>query len=238
MGPEALNIVSGPSSQTEADYFQQVVLRNVRADTSPTPIIQTAAATYKTSKAGTELLIYCSDRPALFAQIASVLDSRNCSIHDAQIAVTDKGNVFDSMIILDQDAQRISSESHVNNLVDAVRSQLMKPGRSHANKRKMSRQMKQLDVKTKVRFYSSTEDATLVELEALDAPGLLAKIGHLFVDLNLTLKLAKITTIGERAEDVFIVSNEEGKALSQDQEIILKKQLTLKLDQPEVNPAI
>ncbi|MBF7072266.1 [protein-PII] uridylyltransferase [Glaciecola sp. MH2013] len=195
-------------------------------------------ASNKTSKAGTELLIYCSDRPALFAQIASVLDSRNCSIHDAQITVTDQGNVFDSMIILDQDANRIESENHVNNLVEAVRSQLIKPGRSHANKRKMSRQMKQLDVKTKVRFYSSTEDATLVELEALDAPGLLAKIGHLFVDLNLTLKLAKISTIGERAEDIFIVSNEDGKALTRDQEITLKKQLTLKLDQPEVNPAI
>lgn len=196
------------------------------------------SASNSTSKAGTELLIYCSDRPALFAQIASVLDSRNCSIHDAQITVTEQGNVFDSMIILDQDSQRIDSELHINNLVDAVRSQLMKPGRSHANKRKMSRQMKQLDVKTKVRFYSSTEHATLVELEALDAPGLLAKIGHLFVDLNLTLKLAKISTIGERAEDVFIVSNEEGKALTQDQEITLKKQITLKLDQPEVNLAI
>jgi [protein-PII] uridylyltransferase len=196
------------------------------------------SASNNTSKAGTELLIYCSDRPALFAQIASVLDSRNCSIHDAQITVTEQGNVFDSMIILDQDSQRIDSELHINKLVDAVRSQLMKPGRSHANKRKMSRQMKQLDVKTKVRFYSSTEYTTLVELEALDAPGLLAKIGHLFVDLNLTLKLAKISTIGERAEDVFIVSNEAGKALTQDQEITLKKQITLKLDQPEANLAI
>ncbi|GBL04137.1 [protein-PII] uridylyltransferase [Glaciecola sp. KUL10] len=196
------------------------------------------AASDTTSKAGTELLIYCKDRPALFAQIASVLDSRNCSIHDAQITVTSEGNVFDSMIILDQDGERLSSESQINNLCDAVRSQLLKPGRSHANKRKMSRQMKQLDVPTKVRFYSSQDDATLVELEALDAPGLLAKIGHLFVDLNITLKLAKIQTIGERAEDVFIVSNEDGRALTQDQEVTLKKQLILKLDQPEVNHAI
>ena len=191
-----------------------------------------------TSKAGTELLIYCNDRPALFAQIASVLDSRNFSIHDAQITVTAKGNVFDSMIILDQDGDRINTPSHVETLIKAVQSQLRKPGRSHANRRKMSRQMKQLDVKTKVRFYSSHEDTTLVELEALDAPGLLAKIGHLFVDLNLTLKLAKISTIGERAEDVFIISNEHGKALTHDQQVTLKKQLILKLDQPEVNHAI
>ena len=232
-------------SQMNKDYFARFKPHQIAWHThsvlSNLPVADDdfiVAASNDTSKAGTELLIYCKDRPALFAQIASVLDSRNCSIHDAQITVTDQGNVFDSMIILDQDMERIASENRVQHLVDAIHSQLLKPGRSHANKRKMSRQMKQLDVTTKVRFYSSQDDATLVELEALDAPGLLAKIGHLFVDLNITLKLAKIATIGERAEDVFIVSNADGKALTQEQQVLLKKQITLKLDQPEVNPAI
>lgn len=196
------------------------------------------AASNETSKAGTELLIYCKDRPALFAQIASVLDSRNCSIHDAQIAITSNGYVFDSMIILNHEGQRIDTQARIDNLVKAIHQQLVIPGRSHANSRKMSRQMKQLDVPTKVRFYSSQDDSTLIELEALDAPGLLARIGHLFVDLNITLKMAKITTIGERAEDVFIVSNDEGKALTQQQQVLIRKQITLKLDQPEVNTAI
>jgi [protein-PII] uridylyltransferase len=193
------------------------------------------AASNETSKAGTELLIYCQDRPALFAQIASVIDSRNCSIHDAQIAITSNGYVFDSMILLDHDGKRIATKTRVDNLVKAVHEQLLRPGRSHANSRKMSRRMKQLDVPTKIRFYSSTDDATLIELEALDAPGLLARVGHLFVDLNITLKMAKITTIGERAEDVFIVSNSDGKALTQEQQVLISKQIKLKLDQPEVN---
>ena len=196
------------------------------------------SANNQTTTAGTELLIFCKDRPALFAQIASVLDSRNCSIHDAQIILTDDGYVFDSMIILDQDSNRIDSQQRVQSIANAVRQQLIKPGRSHNNQRRMSRQMKQLDVTTKVRFFSSQENTTLIELEALDAPGLLARIGHLFVDLNITLKMAKIATIGERAEDIFIVCNEDGKALTQAQQVLLKKQLILKLDQPEVNTAI
>jgi len=97
----------------------------------------------------------------------------------------------------------------------------------------MPRQMRQLDVPTKIRFFSAQEDSTLVELEALDAPGILAKIGHAFVDCNLTLRLAKISTIGERAEDIFIVSNSEGKALTQDQQVELKKRILYKLDQLE-----
>lgn len=196
------------------------------------------AVSNETSKGGTELLIYCKDKPALFAQIASVLDSQNYSIHDAQITITDDGYVFDSMIVLNQDNKRITSDSQLKRLTDSVHQQLTRPGRSHSNSRRMSRQMKQLDVPTKVRFYSSQEDSTLIELEALDAPGLLARIGHLFVDLNITLKMAKITTIGERAEDVFLVCNDQGKALTQEQQVLVQKQLKLKLDQPEVNTAI
>lgn len=232
-------------SQMSKDYFVRFKPKQIAWHTASilnagkvTSDAILVAASNQTTEAGTELLIYGHDRPALFAQIASVLDSRNCSIHDAQIVVTDDGYVFDSMIVLDQNSDKIESEHRVKNLALAVHQQLMKPGRSHINQRRMSRQMKQLDVQTKVRFYSSGEDTTLIELEALDTPGLLARIGHLFVDLNITLKMAKIATIGERAEDVFIVCNDEGKALTQTQQVLLKKQIIIKLDQPEVNTAI
>jgi [protein-PII] uridylyltransferase len=195
------------------------------------------AASNETSKGGTELLIYCKDRPALFAQIASVIDSRNCSIQDAQMSVTSDGYVFDSMIVLDHDNQRISSQLRVNNFVKAIQQQLKRPGRSHLNSRKMSRRMKHLNVPTKVRFYSSQEDSTLIELEALDAPGLLARIGHLFVDASITMKMAKITTIGERAEDVFIVCNKDGMALTQEQQVLVSKLIKQKVDQHDANTA-
>ncbi|MEM0910442.1 MAG: [protein-PII] uridylyltransferase [Pseudomonadota bacterium] len=193
------------------------------------------AASNSTSSAGTELLIYCHDRPALFAQIASVLDSRNCSVHDAQIVLTNDGYVFDSMIILDENSERIEPDSHASNVAHAVHEQLTKPGRSHSNPRKLSRQLRQLDVPVKVRFFDINHCSTLIELEALDAPGLLATVGHLFVDLDMTLKMAKITTIGERAEDVFIISNREGASLTQEQKVNLKKQIKLTLEQPELN---
>ncbi|WP_026375690.1 [protein-PII] uridylyltransferase [Aestuariibacter salexigens] len=185
------------------------------------------------SKSGTELIIYGRDRHALFAQVASVLDSRNCSIHDAQIMSTTDGFAFDTFVILEHDGERITSPSRLKSLKQAIVSQLEKPGRSHTNQRKMSRQMKQLDVKTKVRFYGSHQDVTLVELEALDAPGMLAKIGHLFVDLNISLKMAKISTIGERAEDLFIITNEQDTALDQNQLVELRKRLIQLLDQSE-----
>ncbi|QJR81770.1 [protein-PII] uridylyltransferase [Alteromonas pelagimontana] len=185
------------------------------------------------AKGGTEILIYGKDRKALFAQVASVLDSRNCSIHDAHITVTRDGYVFDSLLVLENNGSRLSTPERIQSLEKAIIAQLEKPGRAHDNKRKLPRQMRQLDVPTKVRFFNFGEENTLIELEALDAPGILAKIGHAFVDTSVTLKLAKIATIGERAEDIFIVSNDAGKALTQEQQVALKKQILFKLDQLE-----
>ena len=185
----------------------------------------------ETSKAGTELIVYGKNRTNLFAQVASVLDSRNCSIHDAQIMQTQDGYIFDSFIILENNGDRIDSLNRRKSLGKAVETQLNKPGQEHSNKRKMSRRMKQLDVATKVRFYPSQSNVTLVELEALDAPGLLAKIGELFVELKITLHMAKISTIGERAEDLFIVSNEQDEPLTQEQQLLLKRRLSQDLDE-------
>jgi [protein-PII] uridylyltransferase len=183
-----------------------------------------------TSKAGAELIVYGKDKPKMFAQIASVLDSRNCTIRDAQIMHTHDGFVFDSFIILEQNGDRITSSSRLESLRDAIETQLNKPGEDHNNKRKMSRQMKQLDVTTKVRFYPYKETGTIIELEALDAPGLLANISEQFVEQNIKLHMAKISTIGERAEDLFIVSNEDDLPLEQNQQVELKQRLTENLD--------
>lgn len=178
-----------------------------------------------TAKSGTELIVYGKIKKNMFAQIASVLDSRNVSIHDAQIMRTHDGYIFDSFIILEHNGDRITSASRLATLKKAVELQLTKPGQDHSNKRKMSRQMKQLDVPTKVRFYPSQTNVTLVELEALDAPGLLAKIGELFVELEFNLHMAKISTIGERAEDLFIVSNRESQPLTTEQQMHFKNRL-------------
>lgn len=204
--------------------------KSVLADNPDALVVK---ANDNSAKGGTEILIYGRDRKALFAQVASVIDSRNCSIHDAHITVTRDGYVFDSILVLENDGSRLSGENRTKSLENAILSQLEKPGRAHDNKRKLSRQMRQLDVPTKVRFFTLNDESTLIELEALDAPGILAKIGHAFVDKSVVLKLAKIATIGERAEDIFIVSNDAGKSLTQEQQVALKKQILFKLDQLE-----
>lgn len=85
--------------------------------------------------------------------------------------------------------------------------------------------------KTRLRFLeNASEKQTAFELFALDRDGLLAQIGHIFNQLNLNLINAKITTIGERVEDFFVVSTSEGKALTEQQKQILKETIMQEFD--------
>ncbi|HDL3361863.1 TPA: [protein-PII] uridylyltransferase, partial [Mannheimia haemolytica] len=85
--------------------------------------------------------------------------------------------------------------------------------------------------KTRLRFLPpSSKQQTEFELFTLDREGLLAQIGYIFNRLRLNLINAKITTIGERVEDFFVVSNDQGKALSEQEQLELKAILITELD--------
>jgi len=46
-----------------------------------------------------------------------------------------------------------------------------------------------------------------------DRPGLLAKVAGIFVEMDIRLHNAKITTLGENVEDVFFISDENNEAI-------------------------
>jgi [protein-PII] uridylyltransferase len=148
---------------------------------------------------------------------------------------TQDGYVFDTFVILEQNGDRIDSSNRMSNLKEAIHSQLNKPGEQHKNQRRMSRRMRHLKVPTKMRFFTNQSDMTLLELEALDSPGLLARISEQFVKLEFDLHMAKISTIGERAEDLFILTNSEQSALTQDQQVLLRTELKNALDKESIS---
>ena len=82
----------------------------------------------------------------------------------------------------------------------------------------LAKRFKQFKVKTQVSFIESTrKNRTIIEIVALDHPGLLANIAAIFQKCQIQIHSAKITTFGEKAEDVFTVSNDDNEALSNEQ---------------------
>lgn len=72
-----------------------------------------------------------------------------------------------------------------------------------------------------------------MELVASDRPGLLSKVGKVFVDERIDIDAAKVMTIGERAEDVFYISTESGAPLDDAAKKSLRAALTATIDESD-----
>ncbi len=182
------------------------------------------------TRGGTEIFIYHQDKSGLFARVVARLDRKNLSVHDAQIMSSRDGFTLDTFIVLDTKNDAISSDRH-DEIKETVTDALIDEKPANPTYRHIPNQLLAFNVKTQVNFLSTrTQKRTRIEIIALDKPGLLAQIGAIFSVLNISLHAAKISTIGERAEDFFTITNHAGKALSPEEQRTLHDALLTTLD--------
>lgn len=183
-------------------------------------------------RGGSELFIYSPDSPNLFGRVAAALDQKNLSIHDAQIMTSKDGYALDTFIVLEPDGQPVSGD-RLSGLCDGLGEALTNTTPPAIRLRPPSRRHREFDVRTQVSFLQPQRltKRTLMELVALDTPGLLARIGAVFSRQGLNLHAAKITTIGERVEDFFSLTNNEDRPLSEQEQAQLREKLVDELNQ-------
>ncbi|WP_116472376.1 bifunctional uridylyltransferase/uridylyl-removing protein GlnD [Zobellella maritima] len=219
-----------------ADYFirhnpEQIAWysRHILAhDCASRPLVQLSQ---QPERGGSELFIYSPDSPKLFARVAAALDQKNLNIHDAQIMTSKDGYALDTFIVLEPDGQPVSSDRfpHLRaSLIEALTSTSAPVIRS----RPPSRRHREFRVGTQVNFLQAEKQTkhTRMELVALDTPGLLARIGAVFSRLGLNLHAAKITTIGERVEDFFSLTNSADRPLNEQEQTELREKLVSELN--------
>ena len=79
----------------------------------------------------------------------------------------------------------------------------------------MPRQLKHFAFAPLVSIHNDAQrPVTVLEITAPDRPGLLARIGKIFLDFDLSLQNAKIATLGERVEDVFFITDAHNQPLA------------------------
>lgn len=187
-------------------------------------------------RGGVELFIYAKNSSNLFAITTATLDQLALDILDARIMTTSKGYALNSFQVLEQNGDKIGDLGREHFISSKLRKRLLDPENGSLNvTRRTDRQLKHFKTPTQVIYHKNSQNnCTVLELITTNRPGVLSIIGQAFSQFGLQVKTAKIATIGERAEDIFyVVDNEENPIESDEIKVALKQTLINLLDEPK-----
>ena len=167
------------------------------------------------SEGATEIFLYCPNRAHLFADSVVALDHLGLHVVDASIATSANDFCFNSYIVLEDDSNPVRKSERKREVYESLRHALTQGTRpSSSPPRKISRRLKQFVTRTKVIITNPNDSAeSILQIVSSDRQGLLSMIGSLFVELGIVVHQARITTLGERVEDVFHISDVEGNPI-------------------------
>ncbi|RJF89537.1 [protein-PII] uridylyltransferase [Oleomonas cavernae] len=162
-------------------------------------------------RAVTEVTLYTADHAGLFARVTGAISVCGASIVDAKIFTTHDGMALDVFTIQDAEGDPFDRPERLAKLSTTIEQVLMgsvRPreileGRAAPSKRTMN-----FTVVPRVLIDNNASTRmTVIEVNGRDRPGLLFELTRALFGLNLTIRSAHIATYGERAVDVFYVSD-------------------------------
>jgi [protein-PII] uridylyltransferase len=159
---------------------------------------------------GLQVLVYTKDQTDLFARICGYFDHAGFSILDAKIHTATNGYALDTFQVV-----TAMLPDHYRELCSMVESELAStiaaagplpaPGRG-----RVSRRVKSFPIPPRVDLRPDERaQHWLLSISATDRVGLLYSIARVLAQHKLNLQLAKISTLGERVEDTFLVDGPE-----------------------------
>ncbi len=156
-----------------------------------------------------EIFVYTKDHDNLFSIITRTLDQLGLNIVDARIITATNGYTLDTYIVLEEPDNYIDRQTRVDDIYNSIKSNILHPGSlPKTTQRHLSRQLTYFPISAEVTFRPDPNYArTVMEVVAADRSGLLAQIGMALTACGIRLQNAKIATFGERAEDIFFITN-------------------------------
>ncbi|HEY3678872.1 MAG TPA: [protein-PII] uridylyltransferase, partial [Bradyrhizobium sp.] len=158
----------------------------------------------------TELTILAVDHPWLLSIIAGACASAGANIVDAQIYTTTDGRALDTIAIkreYDRDEDEGRRATRIGEMIeDVLEGKLRLP--EVVARRGSGRKVRPFTVEPEVTINNQwSERYTVIEVSGLDRPGLLYQLTTAISKLNLNIASAHVATFGERARDVFYVTD-------------------------------
>jgi [protein-PII] uridylyltransferase len=204
---------------TTDEIVWQTAMRLKYSDSEP--LICTRAHDEKSTL---EVFICIKDRPRIFAATTACLEQLQLDILDAKITSTLDDDSLNSYIVTgpiqNEDEIIAALDNCLKNLNDIkAYCPIITP-----------RKMKLFQTEATVSFRKNEQqNHTILEINTHDRLGLVSIIAQVFLQCDIQLINAKLTTLGDQVEDVFFISSLAGEALSSDEQEELREELITRL---------
>ena len=166
----------------------------------------------------TEVTLFAPNHPRLLAMVAGACTGAGANIVDAQISTTRDGMALDTIHLEREFDHAEDEERRAKKIAQTIEKLLRNDVRLSEvvmNKRKPKAKLSAFRVEPQVMIDNTLSDAlTVIEVNGLDRPGLLYDVTREISDLNLDIASAHIATFGEKAVDVFYVTDLTGKKIT------------------------
>jgi [protein-PII] uridylyltransferase len=170
----------------------------------PAPVVKVRLAR---DGAGLQALVYLPDQKALFARICGFFGRAGLSILDAKVHTTRHGYALDTFAMYDPASANPAYRETIQFIEYELTRALTSPGPlAPPGEGRIPRQLRHLPLTPEIRIFPDDKGTHFIlEVVAGDRPGLLARIAYLLAQANINVASARINTLGERAEDVFLI---------------------------------
>ncbi len=195
-----------------ADIAWQTRVLHASPDTTQ-PVVRTRLSPIGE---GFQIAVYMPDQPDIFARICGYFDSKNLSVLDAKIHTTSHGYALDSFVVVDP-----AGVSHYRDILSLVETELTQRLSERGAlpppvRGRVSRRSRYFPIEPAVDLRPDERGRRyLLSVTANDRTGLLYSIARVLGRYQISLHTARITTLGERVEDVFLI---DGEALQKPRE--------------------
>jgi [protein-PII] uridylyltransferase len=169
------------------------------------------AAQADAQRGATLVTVYAGDHPGLFYRICGAIHLIGGNIIDARIHTTRDGMAVDNFLVQDPFGQAFDEPHQLQRLADAIEDALATRGQLAA---KLAAKPAP---RTRAHAFASAPNVlidnnasnryTVVEVNAVDRPALLHGLAYALFEAKVTIHSAHIATFGERAIDVFYITD-------------------------------
>ena len=170
---------------------------------------------------GTEIFIHTKDNSNLFTIITTSIEQMNLTVMDARIFTSKNNFTLDTFLVLEADGSQLDNKVRIDELKKKLTQNILQTEDStSAINQHIPRAVKHFKFPTQVDFEDNEiQKQTMMKVVAYDRPGILSEIGAAMQHCDVTLHKAKVATYGEKAEDIFFITDNKGEKVLDEKQL-------------------